>query len=89
MNSPSVAERRSSSTRASHEIKIDILDLRSEFDHVNFVAGNLDKLPKFGPEEINITYVVQRQVLSEASIREMLSLLRPKFNLGLIKRSYC
>jgi hypothetical protein len=51
-----VAERRSSSTRASHEAEIDdvlnlieILDLQSEFGRMKFVASDLDNLPKFGP----------------------------------------
>ena len=44
-----MAERRSSSTRASHEAEIDdilnvieILDLQSEFGCLKFVASNLD-----------------------------------------------
>lgn len=50
IDNPLVADRRSSSTRASHEAEIDdilnlidILDLQSEFSCVKFVACNLDK----------------------------------------------
>jgi len=75
-----VADRRSSSTRASHEAEIDdifnlidILDLQSEFSRVKFVACNLDNLPKFGPEEINIAAVVNRQARVEASVQDISS----------------
>ena len=80
IDNPLVADRRSSSTRASHEAEIDdilnlidILDLQSEFSCVKFVACNLDKLPKFGPEEINIAAVVNRQAKVEASIQDISS----------------
>ena len=80
VDSPFVAERRSLSTRASHEAEIDdvinvidILDLQSEFDHLKFVPGNLDELPKFGPEKINIAVFVERQVLAEASSKDISS----------------
>jgi len=60
-----VADQRSSLSRESHEAEIDdilnlidILDLQSEFSCFEFIACNLDNLPKFAPEEINIAAVV-------------------------------
>jgi len=80
IDSPLVADRRSSSTRASHEAEIyeilnliDILDLQSEFIRFKFFAFNLDNLPKFGPEEINIAVVVNRQARVEASVQNISS----------------
>jgi hypothetical protein len=75
-----VSERRNSATRAAHEAEIDdivniidILDLHGVFDGHKFVACNLDNLPKFGPEELNIAAVVDRQVRVEASIKDISS----------------
>ena len=36
-----------------------------------FVAANLDVLPRFGPEEINIAAIVDRQARVESAINEM------------------
>ena len=75
---PFLAERRSSTTRAAHEAEIedivniiDVLDSSGVFDRIKFVASDLDNLPKFGPEEINIAAVVERQVRVEASINDI------------------
>jgi len=80
IDSPLVADRRSSSTRASHEAEIDdilnlidILDLQSEFSRFKFVVYNLDNFPKFGPEEINIAAVVNQHARVEASVRDISS----------------
>jgi len=79
IDSPLVADQRSSLTRASHEAEfdeilnlIDILDSQSEFIRLKVVASNLDNLPKFGPEEINIAAVVG-QARVEASVQDILS----------------
>lgn len=73
-----VAERRNSTTRAAHEAEIDdivniidALDLQGVFDSRKFVAWDHDNLPKFGPEEINIAAVVDRQVRVEAAIQDI------------------
>jgi hypothetical protein len=75
---PLLAERRSSSTRAAHEAEtddivgiLDALDMQGSLVGVSFVAANLDALPKFGPEEINVAAVVDRQVRVETAIQEI------------------
>lgn len=75
-----VAERRNSATRASHEAEIDdiinifdILDLQGGLLSCKFVACNLDNLPKFGPEEINLAAVVERQLRTEATVTNMVA----------------
>lgn len=72
------AERRNSSVRQSHEAEmeditgiIDILDAQDVLNSIQFVAADLDMLPKFGPEELNIAAVVDRQVRMESAIKEM------------------
>jgi len=74
----STAERRNSAARASHEAEIDdivslcdVLDLQGCFAKCQFVARNLDNLPKFGPEELNLAAVVERQVRTEANVTDM------------------
>jgi len=52
---------------------IDILDLQSEFNRFKFVACNLDNFPKFGPKEINIAAVINRQAIVEASVQDISS----------------
>jgi len=63
------AERRKSSTRAVHEAELDdiigilnFLDQRRVLGSIAFVAMNFDRTPKYGPEELNICTVVDRQV---------------------------
>ena len=62
----------------THEAEVDdiigifaILDLQHELNGIFFVAANLDALPKFGPEEINVAAVVDRQVRVEAAIEDI------------------
>ena len=75
-----VADRRNSTTRASHEAEMDdiislcdVLDLQGSFINCKFVAGNLDNLPKFGPEELNLAAVVERQLRTEATVTNMVA----------------
>ena len=70
-----LAERRGSSSRAAHEAEIDdilglldLLDNQKAVGNVKFVAANLDLLPKFGPEELNIAAVVDRQARIENTV---------------------
>jgi len=49
----------------------DALDAQSELAGYLFVASNLGQLPKFGPEEMNIGAVVDRQVRMESAIQEL------------------
>ena len=72
------AERRNSATRASHEAEMDdivnlcdILDLQGCLTNCKFVSLNLDNLPKFGPEELNLAAVVDRQMRTEATVSDM------------------
>lgn len=79
-SSPLIAERRNSSVRLACEAEFDdiigvmeILDASNVFCQVTFVAANLEILPKYGPEELNIAEVVERQVRVEQSIKEISS----------------
>lgn len=78
----SAADRRNSATRASHEAEIDdiinicdVLDLEDCFNNCKFVASNLDNLPKFGPEELNLGAVVDRQLRTEATVTEIVGVI--------------
>ena len=73
-----ISERCNSTVRAAQEAEVDdIIGISDVFDtegllsNTTFVAANLDALPKFGPEEINIDAVVDRQVCTESSLRDV------------------
>lgn len=75
---PLIAERRNSSARSAHEAEeddvcgiFDLLDTLQVLNNCTFVAANLDNLPKFGREELNIAAVVDRQVHVEATVKDM------------------
>ena len=75
---PLIAERRNSSVRSAHEAEVDdicgifdLLDTLKVLNNCIFVAANLENLPKFGPEELNIAAVIDRQVLVEATVKDM------------------
>lgn len=77
-STPLLAERRNSTARLAHEAEtddiigiLDILDAQNAISNILFVAANLDILPRFGPEEINIAAVVDRQARVESAINEM------------------
>ena len=72
-------ERRSSSVRAAHHAEAeDIIGLLSHIDNggslinVKFVASELDRLPCYGPEELNVCVVVDRQVHMEAVVEDLI-----------------
>jgi hypothetical protein len=74
----SVAERRNSVARAAHEAEIDdilnifdVLDVQNVLFGKKFVASNLDNIPKYGPEEINLAAVVERQLRTEIRVTDM------------------
>lgn len=78
LNSPLISDRRGSAARPAHEAEIDdiigimeLLDASNAISQVSFVAANLDILPKYGPEELNVAEVVERQVRVEQSIKEI------------------
>lgn len=49
----------------------DSLDMSHALSECKFVAVNLDNLPKYGPEELNPAVVVERQVRTEANVKEL------------------
>jgi porphobilinogen deaminase len=64
--------------RSAHEAEVHdicgmfaLLDALKVLSNCIFVAVNLKNLPKFGPEELNIAAVVDRQVLVEATVKDM------------------
>jgi len=74
--------RRSSSQRPASEAEAeDILLIFDALDNLNagplqdikFLASSLDRLPKYGPEEINICSVIDHQVLTDARLAEIIS----------------
>jgi hypothetical protein len=69
------AERRNSPARQAHEAEIediigilDIADTKNALGAYVFVASNLQSMPKYGPEEINLAVVVNRQVQTDIAI---------------------
>lgn len=68
-------ERRSSSSRPAHEAEVDdiiglanSLDEKDNLQSVQFVVANLDRIPKYGPEEVNMAYIVERHATLDANI---------------------
>lgn len=68
-------ERRSSSSRPAHEAEIDDiiglangLDEKDDLQSIKFVAADLERLPKYGPEEINMAYIAERHSTLDADI---------------------
>ena len=49
----------------------DVLDTRDALRSTTFAAANLDLLPKFGPEEINLAAIVDRQARTDAIVENM------------------
>jgi len=73
-------ERRNSAQRTASEAEVDdILELMDTFDNLNilssvqFVARQYDQLPGYGPEEVNILTVVERQAVTDQSIAALSS----------------
>jgi hypothetical protein len=73
-------DRRNSTIRQAHEAEVD--DIIAIFDVVDtknllmdylFVASNLQTMPKYGPEEINLAVVVDRQVQMDVAIANLSS----------------
>jgi hypothetical protein len=67
--------RRGSSVRSQHEAELD--DIIGAMDYVDnegllgsvrFMVKNLDRLPKYGPEEINVCAVVDRQRVVDGQV---------------------
>ena len=54
---------------------MDLLDMRHMLAQHQFVAANLDILPKYGPEELNLGAVVDKQVKAEATTERLAAIL--------------
>lgn len=73
-----LTDRRNSPVRAAHEAELDdliamfdTLDEQHLLNSVNFVAINLEHLPKFGPEEVNICTVVSNHQKLSSTVNEL------------------
>lgn len=71
-------ERWSSMVWPAHEAELedileamDLLDMRHMLAQHQFVAANLYILPKYGPEELNLGAVVEKQLKAEATIEKL------------------
>jgi len=73
-------ERRSSSVQSAREAELaDVVgifqavdaDLGNLLDGYLFIASDLKLMPNYGPDEINIAIVVDRQVKMEASVQSI------------------
>ena len=70
-----LTERRNSTARTASEAEVDDIlgifdtaDGQQALDNYLFVSSNLNQLPKYGPEELNIGAVVDRQVRIESRV---------------------
>ena len=73
-----LTDRRNSPIRAAHEAELDdiivmfdTLDEQNLLNSVSFVAMNLENLPKFGPEEVNICTVVSNHQKLSCTVNEL------------------
>ena len=73
-----LSDRRNSSSRPTQDAEVDdiigifdALHLPGVLNSVSFVAANLDSLPKFGAEELNLAAVVDRQVRADSAIKDL------------------
>jgi hypothetical protein len=76
--SPLLVERRNTATRPAHEAEVDdilgiieVLDIQNALQTYVFVASDLDKVPKYGPEELNLCAIVDRQVRMDNSLQNV------------------
>jgi ribosome-associated translation inhibitor RaiA len=73
-----ITPRRQTTTRPAHAAEIDdILGMLESLDNLNvlssiqFVAASLDRLPRYGPNEINVCTVVDKQLHVEQQLTEL------------------
>jgi hypothetical protein len=50
---------------------LEAVDILNQLSTVMFVAANLEAMPRFGPEEINVAAVVERQTRVEATVKNI------------------
>lgn len=77
---PLKTARRHSTARTAHDAEaediirmLESLDNQNNLGKVQFTASNFDKLPKYGPEEINLCAVVDKQVHLDTKVNEIAS----------------
>jgi len=70
--------RRHSATRSAHDAAIEdiirmleLLDNMNVLSRVSFSACNLDRLPKYGPEEVNVCTIADKQTRLDNKIVEL------------------
>ena len=75
---PRLSERRSTTTRSAQEAEVDdiigifeTLDAQGALKNAMFAAVKLANIPKFGPEEINVAFVVERQARVESAMNDI------------------
>lgn len=73
-----LTNRRDSQQRAAKEVEVDdIIGVLDAADNLNilgrvaFAAIAFDRLPRYGPEELNVCAVVDKQVHTEATVRDL------------------
>ena len=78
-------ERLSSTVRLAHEAEVEdivgifeVADIQQALESCMFMASDFNQLPTFGPEEVNLAAVVERQVRLEGTIQH-LSFCRPPY----------
>lgn len=77
--------RRQSNTRSAHDAEVEdilgvleFLDNLNSLDSVNFAAATLDRLPRYGPNDINICAVVDKQLQLDKQLSNMNNTLEEK-----------
>jgi len=77
---PHTVTRRQSNTRSAHDAEgedilliLDLLDNKGMITNFRFGAVDLERLPKYGPEEVNLCSVVDRQVSIDRKVDKLQS----------------
>ena len=77
--------RRQSNTRSAHDAEVEnilgvleFLDNLNSLDSVNFAAATLDRLPRYGPNDINICAVVDKQLQLDKQLPSLNNTLEEK-----------
>jgi len=75
---PLKAERRNSTSRAAHDVEttgiigiLSFLDQQDKLRDVKFAAINFDRIPKYGPEELTICSIADKQAELSAAITSL------------------
>lgn len=77
--------RRQSNTRSAHDAEVEdilgmleLLDNSNSLSNVSFTAATLDRLPHYGPNDINICAIVDKQLQLEKQLSSLNSTLEEK-----------